>query len=114
MAKSIQITTDLFFDICDYFFKQADDISADEIRYQLNQKIDKLINHDLFSRYKTAPTGAEREKARQEYLERRGIPRSFRTDIEQDPSKLISQEEVDEKFGFSNQDLQGFEKVEFE
>lgn len=29
-------------------------------------------------------------------------------------SKLISQEEIDKKFGFSEKDLQGFEKVEFE
>lgn len=31
-----------------------------------------------------------------------------------DDSKLISQEEVDKKFGFSDKDLQGFEKVNFE
>lgn len=31
-----------------------------------------------------------------------------------DDSKLISQEEFDKRFGFSDKDLQGFEKVEFE
>lgn len=85
MPKNVQIPTDLFFDLCDYFFKEQEDSLADDIRAELNLKIDKLINHELFSRYKTAPTGAEREKARQEYLDRRGIPGSFRTDQEQEP-----------------------------
>ena len=85
MTKNVQIPTDLFFDICDYFFKEQEDSLADDIRAELNLKIDKLVNHELFSRYKTAPTGAEREKARREYLDRRGIPGSFRTDTEQEP-----------------------------
>lgn len=85
MQKNVQIPSDLFFDICDYFFKEQEDDLADDIRKQLNLKVDKLINHELFSKYKTAPTGAEREKARQEYLNRRGIPGSFRTDREQEP-----------------------------
>lgn len=85
MPKNVQIPTDLFFDICDYFFKEQEDSLADDIRAELNLKIDKLVNHELFSRYKTAPTGAEREKARREYLDRRGIPGSFRTDTEQEP-----------------------------
>ena len=85
MPKNVQIPSDLFFDICDYFFKEQEDDLADDIRKQLNLKVDKLINHELFSKYKTAPTGAEREKARQEYLNRRGIPGSFRTDREQGP-----------------------------
>ena len=70
MPKNVQIPSDLFFDICDYFFKEQEDDLADDIRKQLNLKVDKLINHELFSKYKTAPTGAEREKARQEYLNR--------------------------------------------
>lgn len=85
MSKNIQIPSDLFFDICDYFFKEQDEILAEDIRGQLNMKIDKLVNHELFSKYKTASTGAERERARQEYLDRRGIPCSFRTDREQEP-----------------------------
>lgn len=85
MTKNVQIPTDLFFDICDYFFKEQEDSLADDIRAELNLKIDKLVNHELFSRYKTAPTVAEREKARQEYLDHRGIPGSFRTNTEQEP-----------------------------
>ena len=85
MTRNIQIPSDLFFDICDYFFKEQDENLADDIRGQLDTKIDKLVNHELFSRYKTAPTGVERERARQEYLDRRGVPGSFRTDEEQEP-----------------------------
>lgn len=85
MTRNIQIPSDLFFDICDYFFNEQDENLADDIRGQLDTKIDKLVNHELFSRYKTAPTGVERERARQEYLDRRGVPGSFRTDEEQEP-----------------------------
>lgn len=84
MPKNIQIPSELFFDICDYFFKEQEDSLADNIRAELNLKIDKLVNHELFSRYKTAPTGAERERLRQAYLNRRGISDSFRTDQEVD------------------------------
>lgn len=37
-----------------------------------------LVLRELYGKSKTAPTEEEREKARQEYLDRRGIPDSFR------------------------------------
>jgi hypothetical protein len=40
--------------------------------------LDALVRHELYEKYKTAPTEEEREKARQEYLDRRGVPDSFR------------------------------------
>lgn len=36
------------------------------------------ISHELYTKYKTAPTQEEQEKARREYLEKRGVPDSFR------------------------------------
>ena len=33
---------------------------------------------DLFGKSKTAPTKEEREQARKEYLDRRGVPEGFR------------------------------------
>ena len=42
------------------------------------QKLDAMLNRQLYSRYKTAPTEEEREQARQEYLDRRGVPQSYR------------------------------------
>ena len=44
----------------------------------LEQKLDSLVRHELYAKYKTAPTQEERENARQEYLEKRGVPDSFR------------------------------------
>lgn len=35
-------------------------------------------NGDLYGKFKTAPTEEEREQARKEYLDRRGMPESFR------------------------------------
>ena len=37
-----------------------------------------MVERELYTRSKTAPTEEEREKARQEYLDRRGIPEDFR------------------------------------
>ena len=55
-----------------------DDEYEDEIRQGLEQKLDSLVRHELYAKYKTAPTQEERENARQEYLEKRGVPDSFR------------------------------------
>lgn len=50
----------------------------EEIRQGLEQKLDAILNRQLYSQYKTAPTEEEREQARQEYLARRGVPQSYR------------------------------------
>lgn len=42
------------------------------------KKLDKMVERDLYSKSKTAPTLEQREKARQEYLDRKGIPTDFR------------------------------------
>ena len=55
-----------------------DDDCLNEIRQGLEQKLDSLVRHELYAKYKTAPTQEERENARQEYLEKRGVPDSFR------------------------------------
>ena len=55
-----------------------DDDYADEIATGLEQKLDALVRHELYAKYKTAPTEEEREKARQEYLDERGVRESFR------------------------------------
>ena len=35
----------------------------------LKEKYDSIVNRNLYTRYKTAPTEEEKEKARQEYLD---------------------------------------------
>ena len=44
----------------------------------LEKKLNAMVDRELYSKYKTAPTEEEREKSRQEYLERKGIPENFR------------------------------------
>ena len=49
-----------------------------EISIGLEKKLDAMVLRELYGKVKTAPTETEREKARQEYPDRRGIPDSFR------------------------------------
>ena len=44
----------------------------------LEKKLDALVMRELYTKYKIAPSEEEREKARREYLDRRGVPESFR------------------------------------
>lgn len=45
---------------------------------KVEKKLDALVTRELYTKYKTAPGEEEREKARLEYLDRRGVPDSFR------------------------------------
>lgn len=75
--KQIQIPERLFVSIIKYFIGGK----QDEFNYivsGINEKLDKAIEHDLYTKSKVAATPEEREKARQEYLDRKGIPANFR------------------------------------
>ena len=78
--KSVSIPQSLFMDIALYML--FDDDRTEErfrrIQRGLDEKLDRIAEHDLYSKYKTAPTQEQKEKARQEYLDRKGIPQSFR------------------------------------
>ena len=75
--KQVQISEDLFLLLIQYhiffFFNEEEKIAK-----ELQQKFDSIINRNLYTKYKTAPTEEEKEKARQEYLDRKGIHSSFR------------------------------------
>lgn len=75
--KSVQIPYELFVDLVLYHLNGEDDFDED-IRRGLKQKLDAMLNRQLCSQYKTAPTEEQRERARQEYLDRRGVPQSYR------------------------------------
>ena len=75
--KNVQIPYELFVSLVRYHLME-DDACLNEIRRGLEQKMDSLVRHELYVKYKTAPTQEEREKARQEYLEKRGVPDNFR------------------------------------
>lgn len=88
MGKQVQIDEALFKQIYGYFLDMQDeqgynmDAEAADILNKVEQKVDKIINRELFTEYKTAPSQREREAARQKYLDRRGVLPSFRTEQE--------------------------------
>ena len=75
--KQVQIPQELFVLLIRYHLLE-DDSHVDEIKIGLEKKLDAMALRELYGKVKTAPTEAEREKARQEYLDRRGITDSFR------------------------------------
>ena len=75
--RNVQIPYELFFQLLQYFLMENYE-SEEIIRQGLERKLNTMVNRELYSKYKTAPTEEEREKYRQEYLDRRGIPENFR------------------------------------
>ena len=75
--KNVQIPYELFVDLVEYHLAYDDDC-AEEIRQGLEEKLDALVRHELYAKYKTAPTEEEREQARQQYLDKRGVFPDFR------------------------------------
>ncbi len=75
--KNVQIPYELFLNLIHYHLLEEDD-PAEDIQKALEQKLEAMIDRQLYSQYKTAPTEEQREKARQEYLNRRGVPESYR------------------------------------
>lgn len=49
-----------------------------EIKKGLEAKLEAMVKRELYTKYKTAATGEERELARKEYLDKVGIHRDFR------------------------------------
>lgn len=75
--RNVQIPYELFFQLLQYFLMENYE-NEEIIRQGLERKLDTMVNRELYSKYKTALTEEEREKYRQEYLDRRGIPENFR------------------------------------
>lgn len=84
-SKNIQVPMTMiqFRDIYGYMIDHSDEEFAaspemQTLRKVLDAKMEKIIDHDLYTRYKTSPTDDQKEQARQEYLDRKGVPQSFR------------------------------------
>ena len=75
--KNVQIPYELFVDLVLYHLNGEDDFD-EEIRQGLEQKLEAMVRHELYAKYKTALTPEEREEARQRYLDERGILQSYR------------------------------------
>lgn len=75
--KSVNIDYELFISLLRFHLGDCLDEQSTIIN-SLNAKLDKMIDHDLYTKFKTSPSLEDRERARQEYLNRKGIPESFR------------------------------------
>ena len=71
--KNVQISEELFVAIMRYFMLEQEELLP-QIKQGLEKKLDAMVMRELYTKYKNAPT----EKARKEYLDRRGVPESFR------------------------------------
>ena len=75
--KHLTIILDFFLSLIKYhIFEYYNDY--EKIVKGLKEKYDRIANRNLYTKYKTAPTEEEKEKARQEYLNKKGIHSDFR------------------------------------
>ncbi|WP_448784144.1 complexin-2 [Blautia sp.] len=72
--KNVQVSEELFVVIMRYFMLEQEELLP-QIKQGLEKKLDAMVMRELYTKYKTAPTEEEKEKARKEYSERlcRGI-----------------------------------------
>lgn len=76
--KQIQIPETLFAYITAYFLGNRDKELEDKIIQGIEDKYDRMANHDLYSTYKDSSLpAAEKERARRNYLQARGIHPDF-------------------------------------
>ena len=75
--KNVQIPEELLIALMKYHLLEIEEVQP-EIKKGLMDKLDSIYMRLLYSQYKTAPTQGEKEKARKEYLDKRGVPDSFR------------------------------------
>lgn len=68
---------EIIFELLKYHLLGNEELQP-QIEKGLEDKVDSLVKHQLYTTYKSAPTEEEREKARQEYLDRQGITGGFR------------------------------------
>ena len=76
MSK-IQITQALFGALIKFHLLDREE-EGETIKEELTTKLDSLVKHDIYTKYKMAETTVKREKARQEYLDRIGLRKGFR------------------------------------
>lgn len=77
--KHVKIDFKTFLDLVRYFVldEHTEELYG-QIKQVLEDKIDSMARHELYTQSKTAPTASEREQARQKYLDSVGIHKDFR------------------------------------
>lgn len=77
--KQIQVPELLYNQMAAYCL--IEDMRTPELLEQIKKgvydKLDRKTNHEIYTRYKTAATEEQREKARKEYLNRIGLSEDF-------------------------------------
>lgn len=76
---NVQIPVELLYDpFRVHLADQTDEDTLERIKTALEGKLDAMVKHELYTAAKTAPTAAERDAARQKYLDKIGMRDSFR------------------------------------
>ena len=75
--SQVQIPKDLLLALFQYHLAGNEEYLP-EIEKALMEKLDSMVKRQLYTTFKTAPTEEEREKARQEYLDKCGMHENFR------------------------------------
>ena len=77
--KYIQLPIELFGNLVKFHLLEMEDEETRAcIVRGLNEKMDRIQDHDLYTTYKISGSEEERKAAREEYLDRKGVPESFR------------------------------------
>lgn len=80
---NVQISKELFDQIYEYFICCApSNETTNDIILKMNDKIDKMISHEYFTKYKKSLTTEEREYFRRKYLESVNMNKNFISDKE--------------------------------
>ena len=74
---NVQISQELFMKLARYHLL-GDLTLGEDIKKELNSKMERLIDRQIYTKSKMGTSKEDRENARREYLERKGIPESFR------------------------------------
>lgn len=75
--KNIQISEELFIALVRFHLLGAKEEKL-KIERRLQDKLDAIEKRNLYTKYKTASAGAEKENARRKYADIQGIPDKFR------------------------------------
>ncbi len=78
-GSSVNISGELWKLLFSYHVMNFKDAETEEkIKALMDDKIQRMINRDNYTKYKTGSCEKDREQARQKYLDGRGVPESFR------------------------------------
>lgn len=75
--ENVKLPYELLWALIQYHLIGNEDVEV-EIKRGLEDKMEAMVKRQLYTNSKTAPTEEQKEKARQEYLDRKGVADEFR------------------------------------